>query len=186
DVPPSRIRALAREESMSSLWGVEVHHLNCLSLHPWLGPGDARRGTALGPEGRVLSMCFSFDGGALAVGHEGALTVWSTEDGTRLVCTTAESRRGGGSNRGSDGGGGGHKVAGSTGGLSTNTDTDTDTSLSGEASQALSLSATTSSSARSQGQSRAASGTLDLLAGGARALSWESEGYRLISVGSAM
>lgn len=38
---------------MSSLWGVEVHHLNCLSLHPWLGPGDARRGMALGPEGRV-------------------------------------------------------------------------------------------------------------------------------------
>ena len=74
-------------------------------------------------------MCFSFDGGALAVGHEGALTVWSTEDATRLVCITSESHRGGG-NRGAGGGGGGHKVAGSTGGVST--DTDTDTSVSGE------------------------------------------------------
>lgn len=40
---------------MSSLWGVEVHHLYCLSLHPWLGPGDVRGG-ALGPAGRVRGL----------------------------------------------------------------------------------------------------------------------------------
>ncbi|CAN0156646.1 unnamed protein product, partial [Ectocarpus fasciculatus] len=90
--PDARTRTFSREETMSSLWGVEVHHLNCLSLDPWLGPGDGGGGSLVGPAGRVLSLCFSADGGALAVGHEGALTVWSTEDGTRLVCTTTESR----------------------------------------------------------------------------------------------
>lgn len=38
-------------------------------------------------------MCFSFDGWALSVGHEHALTVWSTEDGTRLMCTLSDADR---------------------------------------------------------------------------------------------
>lgn len=103
----------------------------------------------------MLSLCFSADGWALAVGHEGALTVWSTEDGTRLVCTTSQSRGGnnggGGGDCGGDGAGGeGYRESGSL----------------------------------SPPRRRRGRGTLDLIAGGARALSWESEGYRLMSVGS--
>ncbi|CAN0170782.1 unnamed protein product, partial [Ectocarpus sp. 8 AP-2014] len=54
--PDARTRTFSREETMSSLWGVEVHHLNCLSLDPWLGPGDGGGGggeSLLGPAGRV-------------------------------------------------------------------------------------------------------------------------------------
>jgi len=36
---------------MSSLWGVEVHHLNCLSLDPWLGPGGGGGGVRAGAGG---------------------------------------------------------------------------------------------------------------------------------------
>lgn len=93
---------------------------------------------------QVLSLCFSADGWALAVGHESALSVWSTEDGTRLVCTTSEAR------------GDGDEVH------------------------------KQSSGPLSPSREPAASGTLDLIAGGARALSWENEGYRLVSVGSAV
>jgi hypothetical protein len=34
-------------------------------------------------------MTFSGDGLALAIGHSGALTLWSAEDGTQLSCTTS-------------------------------------------------------------------------------------------------
>ncbi|CAM9215036.1 unnamed protein product, partial [Scytosiphon promiscuus] len=175
-----RIRTFSREETMSSLWGVEVHHLNCLSLDPWLGSGDGNGGgTTLGPAGKVLSLCFSADGWALAVGHEGALTVWSTEDGTRLVCTTSDADE--------DSGG--------------RTDTAPSTPVTGSAVTSRApvvggASSTGGGGGRGSGRhgeaeplspsKRRAPGTLDLIAGGARALSWESEGYRLLSVGSAV
>lgn len=116
---------------------------------------------------QVLSLCFSADGWALAVGHEGALTVWSTEDGTRLVCTTSDTHEDNahpeetpspttrapaiGRAASTDGGGG-----------------------------------SAESEPLSPSSRRPAAGTLDVIAGGARALSWESEGYRLLSVGSAV
>lgn len=121
----------------------------------------------------MLSLCFSADGWALAVGHEGALTVWSTEDGTRLVCTTSESR--------------GNRDAGGT-------PTETTTPATGATPPTGHSSGggggeegyRQSSGPLSPSRAPAASGTLDLIAGGARALSWESEGYRLMSVGSAV
>lgn len=114
----------------------------------------------------MLSLCFSADGGALAVGHEGALTIWSTEDGTRLVCTTTESQD---DLDGYDGG----SVATATGVAPPNGD--------GEDGHRESSSEPPLSPSRAAGR-----GTLDLIAGGARALSWEREGYRLMSVGSAV
>lgn len=117
-------------------------------------------------------MCFSSDGWALAVGHEGALTVWNTEDGARLVCTTSDNNNKDTSSpylttaardldqtttgAAANASGGGSGCSGREGFLEEVGDTDTKTSP---------------------------SGTLDLVAGGARALTWESEGYRLVSVG---
>ena len=122
---------------------------------------------------KVLSLCFSADGWALAVGHEGALTVWSTEDGTRLVCTTSESRGSG------DGGGGGARTETTT--TAPGTGTPPHGGGAGEEEGYRQ-----SPGPLSPSRASAASGTLDLIAGGARALSWESEGYRLMSVGSAV
>lgn len=131
---------------------------------------------------QVLSMCFSSDGWALAVGHEGALTVWSTEDGTRLVCTTSDSRReDGGSSKSGAVDTSGDCVPVANGG---NTSHHTSRYSGGGEIPPSETSGRDDDAGRAAGG--AASGTLDLIAGGARALTWESEGYRLISVGGAV
>lgn len=108
-------------------------------------------------------MCFSFDGGALAVGHEGALTIWSTEDGSRLVSTVSRAFQ-----------------SGSRGTLSSShlrAVSETPSQLNGGAEHAHSVYNDVVSG--NGGQARS---TLDLVAGGARSLTWECEGYRLLSV----
>lgn len=166
-------------------------------------------------------MCFSFDGWALSVGHEHALTVWSTEDGTRLVCTLSETGR-----RGKDAG---HTTpvrktptqpgAGSSGGASFSGNKSPPLSPAPNAASfqpaagggsrggqwttagyvwrggaADKAGAETSRGGDAAGDGgaevvtvqKAAGGTLDLVAGGARSLTWETEGYRLLSVGGAL
>ncbi|CAM9779014.1 unnamed protein product, partial [Discosporangium mesarthrocarpum] len=154
---PRRVpAALMRKESMSSLWGVEIHHLHCLSLHHWLqsegeGVGVGVAGSGKNETKQVVSMCFSFDGRGLAVGHEGAITIWSTADGTRLVCSLSHGNNNGGRYCPPGSPIPGPGVAPSPMG-----------------SGALSWSS-----------------TLDLVAGGARSLTWGWEGYRLLSLGAA-
>lgn len=158
-------------------------------------------------------MCFSFDGWALSVGHEHALTIWSTEDGTRLMCTlsdTGRRRRNDGHTSPAHGpatstaaAGNGHcRPKGFTGAEALGMQPK---SSNGQ------VRAVNTSGAADNGTSRGAEGTgddgdggessewgqgeeavpnaggmLDLVAGGARSLTWESEGYRLLSVGSAV
>lgn len=131
-------------------------------------------------------MCFSFDGWALAVGHEGALTVWSTEDGTRLVCTTSDSRSAGGKQRG--GGGEAYHQEGPPADNQAPPPTGK-ASATGEANgggPAAAAAAATTATAEPTPAAGGSSGTLDLIAGGASALTWECEGYRLMSVGGAV
>lgn len=143
-------------------------------------------------------MCFSFDGWALAVGHEGALTVWSTEDGTRLVCTTSDSRGDGGGGGGranaassanSDGDG---KLRGAEGETDTGGPPPSENQAPSPTGRARATGETTAggraavATAAPSPAAVATSGTLDLVAGGASALTWECEGYRLMSVGGAV
>ncbi|KAG5180750.1 hypothetical protein JKP88DRAFT_349352 [Tribonema minus] len=79
----------AQQRGIATLAGVEIHQLHSLSLGPYLAAGG------------VTCLCFSDDGHALAVGHEGALALWSTDDGTRLSCSAT-----GGAGVGGSGGGG--------------------------------------------------------------------------------
>lgn len=130
-------------------------------------------------------MCFSFDGWALAVGHEGALTVWSTEDGTRLVSTVSHTRQ-----LGMGAGGQAHQ----------RTRSDGSWQIEGEADGVMEEGEARpeGSGGGSDGRDRRGSvdcgstilsgsskNTLDLVAGGARSLTWECQGYRLLSVGGA-
>lgn len=132
----------------------------------------------------MLSLCFSSDGWALAVGHERALTVWSTEDGTRLVCTTSNSN-----------------TASAYDYDPSKQEKRRDSSHAPSATAAASILPTALANAndnvkakRSEADrehhpgwaSHAALGgrTLDLVSGGARALTWDSDGYRLVSVGA--
>lgn len=119
-------------------------------------------------------MCFSFDGGALAVGHEGALTVWSTEDGSRLVSTVSHAYQSGSHGTPSSA----HLRAVS----------ETPSQLNGGTAHTHSV---YNGDVRGNGGEigvprenimSPARSTLDLVAGGARSLTWECEGYRLLSV----
>lgn len=118
-------------------------------------------------------MCFSFDGGALAVGHEGALTIWSTEDGSRLVSTVSHAYKSG--SRGTPGSAHLRAVSETPSQLNGGADHahDVYNDVSGNGGETGALEENIMSPARS---------TLDLVAGGARSLTWECEGYRLLSV----
>lgn len=179
---------------------------------------------------QVLSMCFSFDGWALSVGHEHALTVWSTEDGTRLMCTLSDTHR-----RRIDSehtspvarpvpptpsdAAGTNSVSRpppppqpysalnadptaqprerrreSNGEATMSTDDGADAAKQAAGSRGCSAPQGSAGHVEegdrnggiASGAPRATGGTLDLIAGGARSLTWGSEGYRLLSVGGAI
>jgi hypothetical protein len=75
--------------SIAPLGGVEIDHLHCLRLATSETTSEQRR---------VTCMTFSGDGLAIAIGHSGALTLWSAEDGTQLSCTTSSATASSGSN----------------------------------------------------------------------------------------